>query len=314
MKFIFYFIPVLLCSICQNVYSQDTIAKDFNIKEIQKQLEVLASDEFEGRQSGSLGLIKSTHYISDFFKKHHIKPYYKSYKDTFYLKKIMAYNIIAHIEGTDPYLKQEPIVIGAHYDHIGYKTTIQGDSIANGANDNASGTVAVMQLAKRLKDKHPKRPILFVLFDAEEQGLKGSTYLAEKLKSEDIIPYLIFNIEMIGVPMKDKPQQAYLTGYKKSNFANIFNTYIGQEAITFLPQAEEYNLFKRSDNYPFFKSFEIPAHSVSTFDFTNYKYYHHVDDEAQLLNPGHIQSLVDLWTEPLLKIANHSEKIIKINN
>lgn len=298
----------------QNVNAQDTIVQYNNIKNIQTQLEVLASDEFQGRETGSKGLEQAANYIESYFKDQDIKPYYESYKDTFYLKKEVAYNVIAYIKGSDPYLKREPIIIGAHYDHIGLKKAIDGDSIFNGANDNVSGTVGVMQLAKRLKDSIPKRPIMFVLFDAEEQGLKGSTYLAEKLKSQDILPYVIFNIEMIGVPIPDKPQQVYLTGYDKSNFAELFNDYAESEALIFSPQAQKMKLFKRSDNFPFYKSFNIPAHSVSSFDFTNYEYYHHVKDEAKLQNPEHINDLVEVWVKPILEIANHTEKIIKLND
>ena len=298
----------------QSIYAQDTLFQNTNIKEIQTQLEVLASDEFQGRETGSKGLEKAADYIESFFITQDIKPYYESYKDTFYLKDKVAYNVIAYIKGSDPYLKREPIIIGAHYDHIGLKKAIDGDSIANGANDNISGTVGVMQLAKRLKDSIPKRPIMFVLFDAEEQGLKGSTYLSEKLKSEDIEPYVIFNIEMIGVPMPDKPQQAYLTGYEKSNFAELFNDYAKSDALVFSPQAQKYQLFKRSDNFPFYKSFNIPAHSVSSFDFTNFEYYHHVKDEAELQDAEHINALVKVWIKPILEIANHTEKLIKLND
>ncbi|MGX1025210.1 M20/M25/M40 family metallo-hydrolase [Psychroflexus sp. MBR-150] len=297
------------------IFSLEILAQNSEIKDINTQLEYLTSNDLNGRLTGTEGSDKAATFISKYFQEIGIKPYYETYRDTFYItKQTAAYNVIGHIKGRDPLLKNEPLIIGAHFDHIGIKKAIDGDSIANGANDNASGTVAVMQLAKALKDTKPKRPILFVLFDAEEQGLLGSKYFAEKLKSEDIKPYVIFNVEMIGIPMKDKPHQAYLTGYEKSNFAEIFNAYADKEILIFLPQAKDYKLFKRSDNYPFYQSFEIPAHSVSTFDFTNYEYYHHVDDETQLLNPEHIQNLVNLWVEPLLKIANHTEKLIKLNN
>ena len=293
----------------------ESTAQVSNIKDLNTHLNYISSDELNGRLTGTKGIDKAATYISKYFKSIGLKPYYETFRDTFYIKKqTVAYNVIGQIEGNDPLFKNEPIIIGAHYDHIGNSKAVDGDSIANGANDNASGSVAVMQLAYALKDSKPKRPILFVLFDAEEQGLLGSTYLAEKLKSEDVNPYAIFNIEMVGVSMRDKPKQAYLTGYDKSNFAKIFNEYANEEALIFSPQAKDYQLFKRSDNYPFFQSFEIPAHSVSTFDFTNYNYYHHVDDEAELLDTEHIQSLVNVWAEPLLKIANHSEKIIKLDN
>jgi Zn-dependent M28 family amino/carboxypeptidase len=297
------------------IFSFKSQAQQENIIEIESQLKALASDEMQGRETGTEGIEKASKYISGFFKKENIKPYYESYIDTFYLKdKKPAYNVIAYIEGTESYLNQNPVIIGAHYDHIGIRKAIDGDSIANGANDNASGTVGVMQLAKRLKESKPKRPIIFVLFDAEEKGLLGSTYLAEKLKSEDVIPYVVINLEMIGVPMNGKPGQAYITGYKKSNFVEYFNEYANQEVLIFSSASKQYQLFKRSDNWPFYKSFEIPAHSFSTFDFSNYEYYHHVDDEAALMNPEHMNTLIDSWVEPISKIANHSDNTIKMTN
>lgn len=282
---------------------------------IESQLEILSSDEFQGRETGTKGLNKAADFISGYFESLELKPYYSTYKDIFYIKdSISAYNVSAYIEGSEAYLKRRPVIISAHYDHIGTSKSIDGDTIANGANDNASGAVGVMQLAKRLKDTKPKRPILFVLFDAEEQGLIGSKYLALKFKSQDIKPYLIFNIEMIGVPMKDKKKQAYLTGYHKSNLPEYFNTYANKDALVYISELEKYNLFTKSDNYPFYQNLNIPAHTASSFDFTNYEYYHHVDDEYNLLDARHINSLVNLWKTPLLKIANHKNNLIKINN
>jgi len=282
-------------------------------KDVQQQLDRLASDEFEGRSAGTDGSVASANYIIENLKAYNLNPYFESYADTFSIKrKLKGINIIAQIEGSDESLKNAPILIGAHYDHIGLIKAVDGDNIANGANDNASGSIGVLQLAKRLKDKTPLRPILFVFFDAEEKGLLGSKHLAKKLKTLDITPYLVFNLEMIGVPMQDNPQQAYLTGYNKSNFVEKFNAAAGKEALKFLPLAKEYRLFRRSDNYPFFQEFNIPAHSVSTFDFRNYAYYHHVNDEAHLMDAEHILSLIEIWAPVLEQMANHKENIIKI--
>lgn len=283
--------------------------------EIQKHLSILTSDEMQGRETGTPGLEKSADYISNYFKSEGLKPFFKSYKDTFFLKdQRIAYNVIAYVEGQNPLYSNKPVVIGAHYDHIGSKRAIAGDSIANGANDNASGTVAVMQLAKHLKNTNPLRPIIFVLFDAEEQGLIGSKYLAEKFKSEDIQPYVVFNIEMVGVPMIETPQSAYLTGFEKSNFAEIFNSYLPEKNLIFSEQSKKYRLFTRSDNFPFYNTFKIPAHSVSTFDFTNYEYYHHVDDEADKIDVEHMSGLISKWAVALAKIANHEDNLIKMKN
>lgn len=287
-------------------------AQKSDIEEIETHLKTLTSDEFMGRETGTPGLNKAADYISDYFESLDIKPYFPSYKDTFYTKNLEAYNVVAYIEGSEDYLKNKPVLVSAHYDHIGIRKPVDGDSIANGANDNASGTVGVMQLANLLKDSKPKRPIVFVLFDAEEKGLQGSNFLAEKFKSQDIKPYLVFNIEMIGVPMKDKPSQAYLTGFEKSNLAEYFNTYAGKEALIYSEQSEKYQLFRRSDNYPFYTNLNVSAHTASSFDFTNYDYYHKVQDEFDQLDAEHINNLINLWAKPILEIANHKENLIKI--
>jgi Zn-dependent M28 family amino/carboxypeptidase len=290
-------------------------AQDQNVLDVQRQLEKLSSDEFQGRLTGTTGRDLAADYIVEHLRDYDLKPYFEAYKDTFYLKNnTLGINVIAQVEGTEAYLKNNPLVISAHYDHIGFIKPVENDSIGNGANDNASGSVGVLQLAKLLKDKKPLRPILFILFDAEEQGLLGSKYLAEKMKSLDIEPYAIFNIEMIGVPMRNKPQKAYITGHGMSNFVDYFNEIAGDEALMFLPTAKKYNLFRRSDNYPFYQSMNIPAHSVSTFDFVNYKYYHQVQDEAELMDAQHIYDLVKIWAPVLEEIANHEEPIIKLNN
>jgi Zn-dependent M28 family amino/carboxypeptidase len=307
LKNIFPFIIFVLLGFCLINCTEKS-----ELDHVNDQMTILTSDEFVGRETGTDGLKKAADYISYFFESQGIQPYFSTYKDTFIYKDIEAYNIVGYIEGTEDYLKNKPLLISAHYDHIGIKKPIEGDSIANGANDNAAGTVAVMQLAKRLKDSKPKRPILFVLFDAEEKGLKGSKYLSEKLKAQDVIPYLVFNIEMIGVPMKDQPGKAYLTGFDKSNFAEYFNKYAKEDALIFSTQSEKFQLFRRSDNYPFYQNLNIPAHTASSFDFNNYDYYHHVDDELDKLDVNHMNNLINLWKKPLLEIANHKDNLIKL--
>ncbi|WP_231928729.1 M28 family peptidase [Formosa sp. Hel1_31_208] len=82
-----------------------------------------------------------------------VKPYYDTYRDNFKVGEMDAFNVVGFIEGTDTTLKNEVIVLGAHYDHIGYAKAIENDSIANGANDNAAGTSAVMAIAKYFATK-----------------------------------------------------------------------------------------------------------------------------------------------------------------
>lgn len=283
-------------------------------EEVSNTLEYLSSEELAGRNTGTEGIEKAAVFIEDVFKKNDIKPFFDTYRDSFEIEGKTGYNLVGLIEGTDPQLKDEFIIIGAHYDHIGQGEPVGGDSLANGANDNASGTTAVLELAKYFAEVDTKRSILFTLYSAEEMGLVGSANLAKRLKKQGIDPYVMFNIEMIGVPMENKDYSAYITGYELSNLAEKFNEYAGEEVLGFLPQAKEYNLFRRSDNYPFYEEFGIPAQTISTFDFTNYDYYHHVDDEFQYMDVAHMVELIEDVIPGIARMANTNEQEIQMKN
>lgn len=280
---------------------------------VKNNMEYLASDELKGRATGTEGIEKAAMHIEDAFQKASLKPYFETYRDSFRVRDRSGYNLVGLLEGNDPELKKEYIIIGAHYDHIGYGKPVEGDSIANGANDNAAGTVAVLELARILSMlSENKRSLLFVLFSAEEMGLQGAKHLAKRMKSEDIKIYTMVNFEMIGVPMKDRNYLAYLTGYDRSNLAQKFNLYSGNGVLGYLPQAQEYNLFQRSDNYPFYQELNIPAHTISTFDFTNYDYYHHVFDETQRMDYSHMAKLIHKVVPGLLTMTNTAEQEIEL--
>lgn len=278
-------------------------------------LNFLASDDLKGRKTGTPEISEAADFIQNKLQSAGVKPYFETYRDSFKVGDIDGFNVVGVLEGNDPQLKNEYIIISAHYDHIGTASPVNGDNIANGANDNAAGTVGVLKLAEALaKDPQNKRSIIFALFSAEEMGLKGSAHLAQRLKEEGIDLYTVLNLEMIGVPMKAKSYQAYLTGSEKSNMGEKFNEYTGKEILGFLPQAGQMNLFMRSDNYPFFQQFNIASQTVSTFDFSNYDYYHHVDDEPELMNAAHIANLLEDLYPGIVKMSNTAEKEIKMND
>jgi len=281
---------------------------------VRAEIEFLTSDDLMGRDTGSEGIQKAANYIEDILSKNNVKPYFTTYKDSFDVKGAAAFNVVGVLEGTDPVLKKEFIIISAHYDHIGIVQSIDGDSIANGANDDAAGSVAVLELAKYFGNlKKNKRSILFAFFSAEEKGLLGSKHLASKLKKQNLDLYLNFNIEMIGVPMVGKDHKAYLTGYELSNFADKFNEYSNSKVLGFLPKAKEFNLFMRSDNYSIYNEFKVPAQTISSFDFTNYNYYHHVSDEASEMDIPFMTDLIESMIPGVYKIVNTQAKEIKLN-
>jgi hypothetical protein len=94
--------------------------------------------------------------------------------------------------------------------------------------------------------------------------------------------------------------------------AEKFNEYSGEKVLGFLPQAKEYSLFRRSDNYPFYEEFGAPAQTISTFDFTNYPYYHHVNDEFGYMDVAHIEKLIEKLIPGIAAMANTSQKEIKL--
>ncbi|MFO7745921.1 MAG: M20/M25/M40 family metallo-hydrolase [Psychroflexus sp.] len=276
-------------------------------------LEYLTSDELKGRDTGSEGIDKAAIYIENAFKKFDVKPYFETYRDSFKLKEVDGYNVVGVLKSKESN-DLKPLIIGAHYDHVGILEAIENDSIANGANDNASGTVAVLELAKSLVSQDLKRDVIFALFSGEEKGLAGSRHLANKMKEMEVEPYLVFNIEMLGVQMKDKDYRAYVTGYEMSNIAEVFNGFYDDEDqfLGFLPQAAQYGLFKRSDNYPFYETFSVPSHTICTFDFTNYDYYHHVNDEFEELDVDAFIKLVDDLKPGVLKLINSTETTVNL--
>lgn len=282
---------------------------------IKESMEYLASDELEGRATGSEGIEKAAVFIENYFKKNNIKPYFETYRDTFKLGDIIGYNVIGMIEGNDPKLKDEFIILGGHYDHIGEGKEVNGDKIANGANDDASGTIAAMEFGKHFANsKTNKRSILITLYAAEEMGLKGSAHLAKRLKDNGLNAYTMINFEMIGVPRSEDKSMAYMSGYNRSNFAPTLNKYAGEEVVGFFPKAKEFNLFFRSDNFPFYKEFNMPAHAISTFDFTNFEYYHHVDDEADKMDYNHMASFINKMIPGLEGMMNAPTKEVTLSD
>ncbi len=289
--------------------------EDFtNGERIGDMVNYLASNDLKGRDSGSEGIEMAAKYIENYFKSYRLKPYFENYRDTLSNFKKPSYNIVGVVEGSDPELKDEFILIGAHYDHIGTIEPENGDYIANGANDNASGTSTVLEMARYFgTQKTNKRSLIFALFSAEEKGLLGSKHLAKKLKEQDLNLYTMLNFEMTGVPLKGKDYFMYITGYDMSNLAVVSNKYADENLVGFLPTAKEFNLYQRSDNYPFHEEFAVPSHTFCTFDFTNFNHYHKVGDEPELMDFGHMAILVNKTIPVIEGIANAPSQEIKLN-
>lgn len=282
-------------------------------QEISSTLAYLSSDELEGRDTGSEGIEKAAVYLENQLKKYNYKPYFTNFRDT--LTTIdNAYNVVGFLEGKDPKLKNEIVILSAHYDHIGItEKGFEGDHINNGANDNASGTTVLSEVAKYLGElNNNQRSVLIVYFSAEEKGLLGAKHLAKRLKYQNVDIYTLLNFEMLGVPMNYN-FDVFLTGFTKSNMADKLNEYAGYELVGKSEQAEKYNLFRASDNYPFYEEFKIPSHTISAFDFGNFDFYHHPKDEFQMMNIEFMTQLTQKLLPVVSEMINAPTREIQMN-
>lgn len=214
-------------------------------------------------------------------------------------------NVVAMIPGKS--LKDEYVVFGGHYDHIGIRSTGPGqDSIFNGANDNAAGTTAVIMLAKYFNElKNNERSLIFVAFTAEESGGFGSTYFSKQLDPDQVVA--MFNIEMIGTDSKWGPNSAYITGFEKSSMGEILQKNLVGSKFRFEPDPyPQQNLFYRSDNATL-AALGVPAHTISTSKMeeppNDEPNYHKASDEIETLDMANM-------TEVIKAIALSSQSII----
>jgi hypothetical protein len=187
---------------------------------MRKDLEILAGDAFEGRNSGQPGGDKAAAWLRDQLRPLGLRPLGEDFYQTFEFttggtrkRKVSTQNVVAWIEGADERHKAEAVVIGAHYDHVG-KRGEEGigrlekpgadpaDEVWNGADDNGSGTVTVLEIARALSGERarPKRSVVFAWFGAEEYGLVGSAHFVRHVPApfarERIVAML--NLDMVG--------------------------------------------------------------------------------------------------------------------
>jgi hypothetical protein len=204
------------------------------------------------------------------------------------VERLQLSNVVGMIEGKR---KNEYVVFSGHYDHIGFHQPIDGDSIANGADDDASGTTAMMLLARYFKAQpQPERTLIFAAFTAEEIGGHGSRYFSEQLNPDQIVA--MFNIEMVGKPSKFGPNSAYLTGYEKSDLGKLMQKRLEGTTYSIHPDPyPEQNLFYRSDNATLAR-LGVPAHTISSVQIDKDKTYHTVKDEFELLDMPHFTSMI----------------------
>lgn len=198
----------------------------------------------------------------------------------------------ANVVGVIPGRRRDQIVLfSAHYDHVGIQRPVNGDSIANGANDDASGTTAAIELARYFKAKGtPERTLVFAAFTAEEAGGFGSQYFSRQLNPDQIVAML--NIEMIGKPAASGRNHAWITGFERSDLGKILQDAVRGTDYVFEPDPyPQEDLFYRSDNATLAR-LGVPAHSISTTPIDVDPDYHHVSDEVRTLDLDHLTGTI----------------------
>jgi hypothetical protein len=206
----------------------------------------------------------------------------------------------------------EYVIFSGHYDHLGIGKPVNGDSIYNGANDDAAGTTAVIMLAKYFKAlDNNERTIVFAAFTAEEVGGYGSQYFSKQFDAASVMA--MFNIEMIGTESKWGTNSAYITGYDKTDMGKILEKNLEGTQFKFYPDPyTDQQLFYRSDNATLAR-LGVPAHSISTSKMDNEPNYHKVSDEIQTLDMENMAMIIKAIAKSSASIISGKDSPTRVN-
>lgn len=205
------------------------------------------------------------------------------------VSEVPMFNVVGVLPGKSK--PNEYVIFSGHYDHLGVIKATGQDSIANGADDDASGITAVIELAKYFAEKKSnERTLIFVAFTAEEIGGYGSQHFSKQLNPDEVAA--MFNIEMIGKQSKFGKHNAFITGYERSDFGKILQKNLVGTDFKFYPDPyPKQNLFFRSDNATLAR-LGVPAHTISSDQIDTDKLYHSVDDEFETVDVKNITEII----------------------
>lgn len=313
MKKTIYFLFVLFLA-------QQATAQDINTiitsEYVDRLIKTLSSDEMEGRATFSPGIDKAATFIEQEFKAIGLEPLAgeTGFRQSFEKGGKALFNVAGMIPGKSK--NKEIVVFSGHYDHLGIVKPEGLDSIANGADDDASGTTAMIALAKYYKQlNNNERTLVFVAFTAEEIGGFGAKYFSEKLNPDDVVA--MFNIEMIGKESKFGKNAAFITGYERSDFGKILQKNLEGTEFTFHPDPyPKQQLFYRSDNATL-AALGVPAHTISTDQIDTDKLYHTVKDEYSSLDTENILATIKAIAKSATSIVKGTDaptRIPKLKN
>ena len=295
-------------------------------------LTALAHDSMEGRKTGEPGATRAAHLIAGEMRRIGLTPAGDSgflqrvpliratrvvngrevstpglvaslaARDSLHpARRLPGFNLIGVIQGTDSALATEHVLVGAHYDHVGIRPNATGDSIFNGADDDATGVVAVLAIAEQLlAGPGPRRTVVFAAWTGEESGLLGSRWYADHPALPLTHMAANLEIEMIGRPdsLAGGSGRAWLTGFERSTLGE----WLAANRVPIGPDRRPtQNFFQRSDNYQFALR-GIVAHTVSSYNM--HADYHRPTDEVSKVDPVHLSLVIDAAARAVRALAD----------
>lgn len=285
-------------------------------------LNFLASDEMKGRDNGSKEIEKVAKWLSEKYKQYGLQEVaglkdfvhtYALYGDSsFFHKNIIGYIPAKNEQDNDSSF----IVLSAHFDHIGMnRNSSSGDSVYNGADDNASGIVTMLGIAKNLHERNIQLdcPVVFAAFSNEENALSGSSHFCKS----NVIPIqkikVNINFEMCGRTEEFGKNKYFITGPNHSNFQDIviaFNEGRGWEIANAGGMVNR--LFSMADSYSFVEYARrsnacIPAHTIATS--IGYAHVHQAHDEIKYVDFDNMNALVDNLTQLVIHVARKNVEV-----
>jgi len=277
--------------------------KSIVAKDVQQHVHTLASDTFEGRNAGSRGGQAAGIYIAQQLRKANLTS---SVSPTTYFQDFgnECRNILGMLPGSDPQLRNEYILIGAHYDHVGYGTNETSNGpvgfIHNGADDNASGVSTVLEIAQawHVSGERPRRSIIFALWDSEEHGLLGSKHWLANPTCQLSALRCIVNMDMVG-RLKDTGME--VTGIR--TLPGLRRLLSEQNRQTNLKLNFSWTVEDNSDHWPFYER-RIPF----IMPFTGFHDdYHKPSDDVDKVNYVGIQNIARWMYGNTRALANAPE-------
>jgi Zn-dependent M28 family amino/carboxypeptidase len=312
---------VAAVTMASRAVAQTAAPQAVSMSEVRRLEAALANDSMQGRLTGSPGGARAARYIAREMQAIGLRPA----GDSGYMQRVpvsavgdeitlrasfsdaepgrheTGYNVIGVLRGSDPAVAGSFVVVDAHYDHLGIGAPVNGDSIYNGADDDASGTVSVLAVARALaRGPRLRRSVVFVLTTGEEQGLLGTQWLLAHfpVPLDSVVANL--ETEMIGRPdsLAGGAGKAWLTGYDRSTMgAMLARAHIPVVAD---PRPDQH-FFERSDNIAYAER-GIPAHTLSSFNM--HADYHQPSDDLARIDFAHMTAVINSAVRAVSLLAN----------